>query len=67
MRIPTDDLVWRRSTRCSSGACVEVADNVDTVLVRDSKDPGGTVLAFARLNWNAFLAAVKSGTFDQAR
>jgi len=67
MRIPADDLVWQRSTRCSAGACVEVAAGADAVLVRDSKDPDGTVLAFTRLNWDAFLADARAGVFDQPR
>ncbi|MEW2382989.1 DUF397 domain-containing protein [Micromonospora sp. NPDC047707] len=50
---------WRKSTRSngSGGACVEVADNLPgLVAVRDSKDPGGPVLAFAPEAWRTFVA-----------
>jgi hypothetical protein len=50
---------WRKSTRSngSGGACVEVADNLaGLVVVRDSKDPGGPVLAFGPDAWRAFVA-----------
>jgi len=67
MRIPADDMMWQRSTRCSAGACVEVAADRDEVFVRDSKDPDGVVLTFTKQNWNAFLDDVREGTFDQRR
>jgi len=40
---------------------VEVADSL---AVRDSKDPGGPVLAFGPDQWRAFTVAVKAGGFD---
>ncbi|MBM7084460.1 DUF397 domain-containing protein [Micromonospora sp. WMMD734] len=51
---------WRKSTRSNGGggACVEVADNLSgVVMVRDSKDPGGPVLAFDPYAWRAFVGA----------
>ncbi len=50
---------WRKSTRSSGqgGNCVEVADNLPgLVAVRDSKDPGGPVLAFGPDAWRTFIA-----------
>ena len=52
---------WRKSTRSngSGGNCVEVADNLPGVVaVRDTKDPGGPVLAFAPVAWRVFVAGV---------
>jgi hypothetical protein len=49
---------WRKSSRSgtSGGDCVEVADNLPgTVLVRDSKDPAGPVLAVDPAAWRSFL------------
>ncbi|WP_405105405.1 DUF397 domain-containing protein [Micromonospora sp. NBC_01405] len=54
---------WRTSTRSSAngGNCVEVADNLPgRVLVRDSKDVAGPVLAFAPGDWRCFVAAPPS-------
>ncbi len=60
-------LVWRKSSYSSSngGACVEVARNqARVVAVRDSKDPGGPVLAFSGADWQSFTGQVKAGRFD---
>jgi hypothetical protein len=53
---------WRKSRRSNNqGACVEVADNLaDLVGVRDSKDPGGPVLAFGLDAWRSFVDLVKA-------
>lgn len=51
-------LSWHRSTRCSSGGCVEMARTPDAVLVRDSKQIGGEILAFDPQAWRAFVADV---------
>ncbi len=59
-----DDLTgatWRKSTRSgpSGNDCVEVADNLPgRVLVRDSKDQSGPVLAFTPTAWRTFLGAL---------
>ena len=52
---------WRRSTRCSTGACVEVAEGVDAVLVRDSKKPEGGNLQIDHAAWMSFIAAISAG------
>jgi hypothetical protein len=60
---------WRKSSHSSGngGQCVEVAQNLPgAVAVRDSKDPGGPVLAFSFAEWRAFAAGVKAGEFDLA-
>ncbi|HWS31683.1 MAG TPA: DUF397 domain-containing protein [Actinoplanes sp.] len=54
---------WRRSGRCSTGACVEVARVAEQVLIRDSKVPGGAILTFTREEWIAFVAGVRDGDF----
>lgn len=52
-------LAWRRSSRCESSGCVEVAVGEGGVLMRDSAGPRGQVLAVSRADWVAFLSWVK--------
>jgi hypothetical protein len=55
---------WRRSSRSyGSGACVEAAARYGMRIdVRDSKNPDGNVLRFTPVQWNAFVAGVRSGS-----
>ena len=55
--------MWYRA-RCDGGACVEVAANGDTVIVRSSTKPGGAPVELSRDEWHAFIAGVKEGAFD---
>jgi hypothetical protein len=57
-------LAWRRSSRCESGSCVEVALAGDGVAIRDSKHPGGANLLFTRGEWEAFVEGVRAGDFE---
>ena len=54
-------LRWRKSRHSNpSGNCVEVAGlPAGAVAVRDSRDPSGPVLMFARKDWQAFVRAVR--------
>jgi len=52
-------VVWRTSSYTGgSGDCVEVAAATSTVLIRDTKDREGPVLAVPATAWRAFLADV---------
>lgn len=55
---------WRRSTKCESAACVEIADLGDDVALRNSTDPGRNVV-FSREDWRSFVAGVRAGEFDR--
>lgn len=55
--------LWRKSARCSSAACVEVAKNDGTYLIRDSKNPAGPTLSFSQEEWEAFTAGMVAGDF----
>jgi hypothetical protein len=57
-------LDWRKSEYCGTNACVEVAVNEGSFLVRDSKNPDGPRLTFDQSEWIAFVAGVRAGNFD---
>ncbi|ARQ70362.1 DUF397 domain-containing protein [Streptomyces marincola] len=54
---------WRKSSYSNGeGAeCVEVADGLPVVPVRDSKCAEGAVLAFGPVAWSGFVTAIKHG------
>ncbi len=56
---------WRRSSRCDTMNCVEVAVAVDqeSVLLRNSREPDLTV-AVSRQAWREFRAALGAGELD---
>jgi hypothetical protein len=56
---------WIKSSRSTgNGACVEVkSPAVESVVVRDSKDPQGPVLTFSPEEWTAFVDDVDRGAF----
>ena len=59
-------LAWRKAKRSiGNGACVEVAPADTSLLVRDSKDPHGPVLAYDVASWQQFVASAKKGQFDE--
>jgi hypothetical protein len=60
-RITMDSPTWRKSTRCGTAACVEVATTDTGHAVRDSKDPDSPILAFGEASWAAFTAELKRG------
>jgi len=51
----------------NAGACVEVAQVGDGVVVRDSKSPAGSMLWFSAMEWTAFLYGVLVGEFGLNR
>jgi hypothetical protein len=55
---------WRKSSHSGQTNCLEVRLRSGDVQVRDSKDPGGTVLSYTRDEWLAFVAGAKDGEFD---
>jgi hypothetical protein len=60
-------IIWRKSTASVSGNCVEVAFADESVLVRNSRDPLGSVLCFSPQEWAAFLQGVSNGEFTPAK
>lgn len=57
---------WRKSQRCgAAGDCVEVALGSDAVLMRDSKDKQGPILAIAPSAWRSLLSCARAGGLDR--
>lgn len=59
---------WRKSTKCESSGCVEVAEGHDVtgnpvIKVRDTR---GWTVEYTPAEWDVFLRGVKAGEFDQA-
>jgi hypothetical protein len=54
---------WKKSSRCASATCVEVAKLDDRYLIRDSKNPDVSPLSFTTDEWSAFVAGVRAGEF----
>ena len=59
--------MWRKSSRSGANGCVEVALDPAEVAVRDSKHREGPVLCFNAKEWEAFLAGVRNGEFEQPK
>ena len=57
--------VWRRSSRCDTSCCVEVAfdPRQDRVYLRNSRQPSAC-LEFRAESWRAFCSAVAAGALD---
>jgi hypothetical protein len=54
---------WRKSSYCSNGTCIEVAEVAGEFLIRDSKSPAQSPLRFTADEWTAFVRGVNEGQF----
>ena len=62
------NLEWRKArSSANNGACVELAPAAGQILIRDSKDRSGAVIAYSEYSWRQFLAIAKTGRFDPER
>jgi hypothetical protein len=50
---------WRKSSYSGEGNCVELSDQVGRVLVRDTQDRRGPVLAVSATAWREFVGQVQ--------
>jgi hypothetical protein len=61
-----DGSVWRRSSRCNGGGCVEVSAQGGMIMVRSSADPECTTLVISRSAWLEWLSRAKKRTLGEA-
>jgi hypothetical protein len=64
MGTQTPDVTWRRSSRCSTGACLAFAADSDAVYVRDLKQDDGPVLRLSHAAWRDLINGIKGGEFS---
>ncbi|MFA1542305.1 DUF397 domain-containing protein [Actinomadura monticuli] len=57
-------VTWRKSRRSAGGDCVEIAFDGASVLMRDSKDPLGTVLTIPVAQWRILRCSIAGGYGD---
>ncbi|MFI5957744.1 DUF397 domain-containing protein [Cryptosporangium sp. NPDC051539] len=63
---PSDPRFFKSSySGGSGGECVECAYETDAVMLRDSKHPNGTVLAFGKVGWERFIYGIRRGDFKK--
>lgn len=60
---PTEQPAWRKSSRCATTSCVEVATVDGGYLIRDSKNPELEPLRFTEEELAAFATAFAAGEF----
>ena len=59
------DAGWFKSSYSGNGDCIEIIFQLGGgVLIRDTKDRTGPVLAFTEEEWRAFIAGVRNHEFD---
>jgi hypothetical protein len=59
----TADIAWIKSTKCTSGTCVEAAKLGELYLIRDSKNPDQPALQLGVDDWRGFLEAIQAGDY----
>ena len=65
LRVDLSTAEWIKSSQSGGNdSCVEVAFVGEAIAVRDSKNPTGPTLIYTRDEWDAFLAGVRDGEFD---
>jgi hypothetical protein len=62
--VVSGDFDWRVAQLCESGACVGVARQGEFVLIGNTSSPEAPVSRFTSEEWNAFIAGIKLGDFD---
>jgi predicted secreted Zn-dependent protease len=63
-RVASAGINWHTSRSCEGGACVGVARQGEFILVGNTANPGSPISRFTVQEWDAFIAGVKLGDFD---
>lgn len=61
---PPEELDWRVSRTCESGACIRIARRGESILIGNASDPEGSFSTFSVEERRHFLVGVKLGDFD---
>jgi hypothetical protein len=64
VKIAASALKWRKSSRCETGQCVEMARVDHRFALRSSVHPDRGTLVFDAVAWAGFVAGAKQGDFD---
>ena len=59
-----NSLPWLTALSCDGGACVQVAADQDTILIRNSRQPDGPLVEYTPEEWHEFVSGIKKGDFD---
>jgi hypothetical protein len=54
-------LIWRKSSKCEGGNCLEVSDSGHEIQVRNSTFPDVAVIKVSRHDWGLFLRGIVNG------
>lgn len=67
MDLGAGSAAWRKATySIANGQCVEVGSAAAHVLVRDSVNPSGDVIAYAPAAWQRFVDSTRAGAASSA-
>lgn len=55
---------FRTASFCAAGECVEIAQQDDRIILRDSTQPHGSLLRYGFGEWRNFVSGIKTGKFD---
>jgi hypothetical protein len=58
------ELNWLVALACDGGQCIRVASEGNQILIGDSKNPNGPILAYSRAEWHTFADGIRQGEFD---
>jgi predicted secreted Zn-dependent protease len=59
-----NSLTWLTALSCNGGACVQVATDQNSILIRNSRQPDGPLVEYTPEEWHEFVSGVKKGDFD---